>query len=473
MSFFSDFLFLRQEISLMAVFLTLLMYDILASGRGKAYFHLAACALFGLHTALGFVPAEAGSAFGGMYVTSPLTALMKNILSVGTLLVLMQAERWLRVSKARQGEFYVILLSTLLGMNFMVSAGSFMLLYIGIEMASLPMACLAAFDKYREKSAEAGAKYILLAALSSGVMLFGLSFLYGATGSMYFADMQPLVDSAPIVTLGFVLFFVGLAFKISIVPFHLWTADVYEGSPTSVTAYLSVASKGAAVFALVLTLWQVFGAIAVVWHHLLWGLSLATIVLGNLFAIGQKDIKRFFAFSSISQAGFILLGVMGGTAQGMTATVYFALVYLFSNLAAFGVISAVESESGRTDIAAYNGLFRSNPKLTFVMTLAVFSLAGIPPFAGFFSKFFIFAAAAEQGEYFLVFLALVNTVISLYYYLLIIRAMFINPAEEQAVGRIRSGGYSRLSLTLCTAGILLVGVLSGIYEYVGGISFGI
>jgi NADH-quinone oxidoreductase subunit N len=472
MSFFSDFLLLRQEISLIAVFIILLMYDLLASERGKAYFHLTACALLGLHTALGFVPADAGSAFGGMYVTSPLTVLMKNILSLGTLLVLMQADKWLRVSKSKQGEFYAILLSTLLGMNFMISAGSFMLLYIGIEMASLPMACLAAFDKYKEKSAEAGAKYILLAALSSGVMLFGLSFLYGATGSMYFADMHPLIYASPIVVLGFVLFFVGLAFKISIVPFHLWTADVYEGSPTSVTAYLSVVSKGAAVFALVFALWQVFGAISVVWHHLLWGLSLLTIVLGNLFAIGQKDVKRFFAFSSISQAGFILLGVMGGTAQGMTATVYFVLVYLFSNLAAFGVISAVEDESGRTDIAAYNGLYRSNPKLTFVMTLAVFSLAGIPPFAGFFSKYFIFAAAAAQGEYLLVFFALVNTVISLFYYLLIIRAMFINPAEESAVGKIRSGGYSRLSLTLCTAGILLVGVLSGIYEYVGGISFG-
>lgn len=472
MSFLSDFLLLRQEVSLIAVFIILLMYDLLASGRGRAYFQLTACVLLGLYTALGFVPADAGSAFGGMYVTTPLTVLMKNILSLGTLLVLLQADRWLRVSKGRQGEFYAILLSTLLGMNFMVSAGSFMLLYIGIEMASLPMACLAAFDRYREKSAEAGAKYILLAALSSGVMLFGLSFLYGATGSMYFADMHPLIDDSSLVVLGFVLFFVGLAFKISIVPFHLWTADVYEGAPTSVTAYLSVVSKGAAVFALVFTLWQVFGAISVVWHHLLWGLSLLTIVLGNLFAIGQKDVKRFFAFSSISQAGFILLGVMGGTAQGMTATVYFVLVYLFSNLAAFGVISAVENESGRTDMAAYNGLFRSNPKLTFVMTLAVFSLAGIPPFAGFFSKYFIFAAAAEQGEYLLVFFALVNTVISLFYYLLIIRAMFINPAGEAAVGDIRSGGYSRLSLTLCTAGILLVGLLSSIYEYVGGISFG-
>ncbi|MDR3328574.1 MAG: NADH-quinone oxidoreductase subunit N [Prevotellaceae bacterium] len=472
----SDFLFLRHELSLMAVFVILFIYDVAVGERGKRYFHAVACTLLGLHTALGFVPAEAGAAFGGMYVTTDISALMKNILSLGAFVVFLQAEGWLRTAaRGKQGEFYVVLLSTLLGMYFMASAGSFMLLYLGIETASLPMACLAAFDKGKDKSAEAGAKYILLAALSSGIMLFGMSLLYGATGSMYFADMGRAIaglQGASLLVLGFVFFFVGLAFKISIVPFHLWAADVYEGAPTSVTAYLSVVSKGAAVFALVFALWQVFGAMSAVWHHLLWGLSVLTIVLGNLFAIGQKDIKRFFAFSSISQAGFILLGVMGGTAEGMAATTFFVLVYLFSNLAAFGVISAVENASGRTDIAAYNGLYRSNPKLAFVMMLAVFSLAGIPPFAGFFSKFFIFAAAAEQGEYLLVFIALVNTVVSLFYYLLMVKAMFINPAEEGAVAGIRSGGYSRLSLALCTAGILLAGLLSGIYEYIGASSFG-
>jgi NADH-quinone oxidoreductase subunit N len=473
MSFFNDFLLMRQEVSLMAVFVALFIYDLLAGERGRRWFHLVACTLVGLYAALGWCPTESGTAFGGMYVSSPMATLMKNILSLGAFLVLLQSARWLKGSD-RQGELYTILLSTLLGMNFMVSAGSFMLLYIGVELASLPMACLAAFDKHKAQSAEAGAKYILLAAFSSGIMLFGLSFLYGASGSMYFDDVKTAVLSAgatPLVVMGFVFFFVGLAFKISIVPFHLWTADVYEGAPTSVTAYLSVVSKGAAVFALVFALWQVFGAISVVWHHLLWGLSVLTIVLGNLFAIGQKDIKRFFAFSSISQAGFILLGVMGGTPQGMTATVYFVLVYLLSNLAVFGVISAVENASKRTDIAAYNGLYRTNPKLSFVLTLAVFSLAGIPPFAGFVSKFFIFAAAAEQGEYLLVFIALVNTVISLYYYLLIIRAVFINAPDEQAVGRFHSGAYLRLSLVICTVGILCVGLLSCIYEGMGGMAF--
>ncbi len=468
---FSDFLVLRQEIGLMAVFLFLLVYDIFASGRAREQLYLISCVLFGLHTLAGFIPAESASAFGGIYVNTPMTALMKNILNMGTLLVFMQSYKWLRGS-FKQGEFYVITLATLLGMYLMVSAGNFMMLYIGVETASLPLAALAAFEKYREKSAEAGAKYILMTALSSGIMMFGLSYLYGATGTMYFTDMQALIGHDPLVILGFVFFFAGLAFKISIVPFHLWTADVYEGAPTNVTAYLSVVSKGAAVFALIFSLWQVFGNIAVVWHHILWGLSVLTIILGNLFAIRQKDIKRFFAFSSISQAGFILLGVMGGTAEGMTATVYFVLVYLFSNLAAFGIISAVEGVSERTDIAAYKGLYRTNPKLAFVMMLAVFSLAGIPPFAGFFSKFFIFAAAAREGEYLLVFIALLNTVVSLYYYLLIIKAMFIDNAEEVAVGIIRTDGYNKLSLVLCTAGILVIGILSGIYEYIGGISFG-
>ncbi|MDR2848265.1 MAG: NADH-quinone oxidoreductase subunit N, partial [Bacteroidales bacterium] len=330
---------------------------------------------------------------------------------------------------------------------------------------------LTTFDKYRKKSAEAGIKYILMTAFSSGIMLFGISYLYGATGTMYFADMSALITQNALAIAGFIFFFSGLAFKISIVPFHFWTADVYEGAPTSVTAYLSVISKGAAVFALIFTLWQVFGNLSHLWHHILWGLSVLTIVIGNLFAIGQKDIKRFFAFSSISQAGFILLGVMSGTAAGMSATVYFVLAYLFSNMAAFAVIAAVEGETGRTDIKAYNGLFANNPKLSFVMMLAVFSLAGIPPFAGFFSKYIIFAAAAEQGEYLLVFIALLNTVISLYYYLLIVRAMFINPNDEP-VASFRTDGGNRLSMILCTAGVLAVGLLSVIHEYIGGISFG-
>jgi NADH-quinone oxidoreductase subunit N len=293
-------------------------------------------------------------------------------------------------------------------------------------------------------------------------------------GTMYFSDMTAQVVSEPLVILGFVFFFSGLAFKLSLVPFHLWTADVYEGSPTAVTAYLSVASKGAAAFALMFILYKVFGNIEVVWNHILWWSAVITITIGNLFAVRQKDIKRFFAFSSISQAGYILLGIIAGTSQGMTATVYYVLVYVFSNLAAFGVISAVENQTnGNTLISAFNGLYKNNPKLSLVMMLAVFSLGGIPPFAGFFSKFYIFMAAAEQGQFLLVFIALLNTVVSLYYYLLIIKAMFIKEENEHSAGRFVTDGYNKISLVLCTVGILAVGIISCIYEQIGTFSFGI
>jgi NADH-quinone oxidoreductase subunit N len=381
----------------------------------------------------------------------------------------MQSGQWLNSEpalKQREGEFYTLIAVTMLGMYMMISARHFMMLYISIETAALPVACLAAYNKYKERSAEAGAKFILISALSSGIMMFGLSYLYGAVGTLYFNDMSALVSNNPMILLGFVFFFAGLAFKISLVPFHLWTADVYEGAPTGVTAYLSVVSKGAACFVLMFTLYHVFGNIEIIWYRILWGLSVATIIIGNLFAIRQKNIKRFFAFSSISQAGYIMLGIMGGTEQGMTATVYYVLVYIFSNLAAFGVISSVENHSGRTDIAAYNGLYKSNPKLAFVMMIAVFSLAGIPPFAGFVSKFFIFAAAAAKGDYLLVFIALANTVLSLYYYLLIVKAIFINQADEQAVGNFRTDNYNRISLILCAVAILLVGLVSNIYGYI-------
>ncbi len=472
---FSNFLMMYQELGLLAVFLVLLVFDIFASGTPlMKWFRPAAIAMFAGLTVAGFLPViPAGEAFGGMYVTNDLAVLMKNILNVGTLIVLLQAGEWLKSGETamREGEFYAITASTLFGMYLMVSAGNFMLLYIGIEMASLPVACLAAYNKYKEKSAEAGAKYVLMTALSSGVMMFGLSYLYGAMGTMYFADMTMKVAAEPMTIMGFVFFFSGLAFKISLVPFHMWAPDVYEGSPTATTAFLSVVSKAAAVFALMLTLHHVFGNLGQVWYYMLWALTVLTIVVGNVLAVTQKDIKRFFAYSSISQAGYIMLGVLHGSDAGLTATLYFVLVYVFSNLAAFGVITAVENRTGETSISAYNGLYKSNPMLALVMMLAVFSLAGIPPLGGFFSKFFIFAAAAREGDYILVFIALVNTVISLYYYLRIVKAMFITPAHDGAVGRFKTDAYNRASLIVCVLGMIAIGIVSGVFDYIARAGF--
>ncbi|MDR0732950.1 MAG: NADH-quinone oxidoreductase subunit N [Dysgonamonadaceae bacterium] len=464
---FSNFLLMGQEIGLIAVFLILFLYDIIGSEKSKNHwFHWLACIDFAVLTVWGFLPKLTGEAFGGMFVSSDLTVLMKNILNIATLLVFLQSYSWLNgENRLRRSEFFTVTLVTLLGMYLMISAGNLMMLYIGMETASLPMACLAAFNKYREKSAEAGVKYVLISALSSGVMLFGLSFLYGAMGSFYFSDLTLRVTGEPLIVLGFVFFVGGLGFKLSLVPFHLWTADVYEGAPTAVTAYLSVVSKGAAAFALIFVLYKIFGGIEAVWQHILWWLSAITITLGNLFAIRQTDIKRFFAFSSISQAGYILLGIIAGNAQGMEATVYYVFVYLFSNLAAFGVISALEHASGgKTAIAAYNGLYATNPKLALLMTFAVFSLGGIPPFAGFFSKFLIFMAAGSSGMYVLLFIALLNTVISLYYYLLIVKAMFINKGEPGAMAHFSTDIYNKISMLVCFLGILATGILWGVFS---------
>ena len=467
---YANFLLMKEEISLVAVIVILLIYDIFGTPKSLKYFQPIACILMGIHTLVNLYPAAEVSAFGGMYHSTPMGSLMKTILNI----VFMQASNWLANERTliRRGEFYMITLATLLGMYFMISAGNFLMFFIGLETASIPMATLAAFDKYKQKSAEAGAKYILSAVFASGLSLYGISLIYGTTGTLYFEDIPAGITGSPIQLMAFVFFFVGLGFKLSLVPFHQWTPDVYEGAPTSVTAYLSVISKGSAAFVLMAILYKVFTPLVNEWQAILYWVIIASITLANLFALRQQNLKRFFAYSSISQAGYIMLGVISGTAMGMTGLVYYVLVYMLSNLAAFGVIAIVEHRSGKITIDDYNGLYSTNPRLSFVMMIALFSLAGIPPFAGFFSKFFIFAAAAQQGFYVLVFIALLNTILSLYYYLRVIKAMFINKSEEP-IAKFSSDNYTRISLVACSAGILLLGILSTVYENIGTFSFGL
>ena len=410
-----------------------------------------------------------------MFSYEPVHSVLKCILAIGTLIVFLQADKWLgrEDTEFKRGEFYVLTLSTLLGMYFMISAGHFLMFFIGMELASVPMACLVAFDKYRHNSAEAGAKFILSALFASGLMLYGISFLYGTCGTLYFSDMPAHLDGSALQVMALVFFFAGLGFKISLVPFHLWTADTYQGAPTAVTSYLSVISKGSAAFVLMAVLVKVFAPMVEQWQTILWVLIVLSITVANLFAVRQQNLKRFLAFSSISQAGYIMLAVISGTPFGMTSLIFYVLIYLAANLAAFGVISTVEQNSdGKVSMADYNGLYRTNPKLAVVMTLALFSLAGIPPFAGFFSKFFVFASAFEEGFHVLVFIALINTVISLYYYLLVVKAMFINP-NDSPVAAFRSDCSTRISLVLCLAGVLLLGIISSVYDGINLFSFGL
>ena len=410
--------------------------------------------------------------FGGAYIATPANTMMKAILCAGTFIVVLQSKRWLSNNDTRriEGEFYMLTISTLLGMYVMMSAGSFLMFFLGLETASVPLACMVALDKMRKDSAEAAAKFILTATFSSGVMPYGMSLLYGAVGTLYFTEFSLLLSVTPMTLCGMVFFVAGLGFKISLVPFHFWTADTYQGAPTTVTGYLSVISKGAAAFTLAVILTKVFQPMTEYWEVMMYILIVLSITVANLMAIRQSELKRFMAFSSISQAGYIMLAVIGADyAATISSLMYYVLVYIVANMSVFAIISVVEQNNGgRTDMDAYNGFYQTNPKLSFLMTLALFSLGGIPPFAGMFSKFFVFLASVNGQDgnwwpYFIMFIALVNTVVSLYYYLLIVKAMYINKTDNP-LPTFKSDCNTRLTLAICTAGILLFGIASCIYE---------
>lgn len=474
---YSQFLYMREEISLLLVIVILFVADLFMcpdkkSGKGTLNTILP-IALLTIHTLINIVPCEAASAFGGMYQYTPMMTIVKTVLNIGVLIVFFMAHEWLKneENRIKQGEFYLLVLSTLLGMYFMISSGHFLMFFIGLELASIPMTALIAFDKNRQNAAEGGAKFILTAMFSSGLLLFGLSLVYGTTGTLYFDDLASRIDGSFMQIMALVFFFTGMAFKISLVPFHLWTADVYEGAPTVVTGYLSVVSKGSAAFVLFTILMKVFGPMIAEWQTILFWIIIVSITVANLFAVRQKNLKRFMAFSAISQAGYLMLGIVGGSAQGMASLVYYLLVYLVANFGVFAVITIIEQRSGKVGMDDYDGLYQSNPKLAFLMTMSLFSLAGIPPFAGFFSKIFVFMAAFKAGFHLLVFIALVNTVISLYYYLLIVKAMYIK-SNEKPILAFKSDGYTRVALVLCLIGVVALGLAGMIYQTITGYSYG-
>ena len=469
----SKFLIMRSELSLLVLVLILLIAEIFSSKNRQSNTINLATGLFLLHTILGFLPGIDGKLFGGMYNHTPLIEMMKSIMNIGVLILFMQSSEWLKKeeNKGKVSEYFMLILTTLMGMYFMISAGDFLMMYLGLELATIPMAALIAFNLKSVKSIEAGAKFILLAALSSGIMLFGISLIYGTSGSIYYTDVLGKMDMNILQFVALAFFVSGLAFKISLAPFHFWTADVYEGAPTSVAAYLSVISKGASAFVLITLLFTIFKEMFAAWEVLIYAMAVLTMTIGNLFALRQQNLQRFLAFSSIAQAGFILLGVISGTQYGMSTVVYFILVYVFSNLGAFGVAAIVYNATGKINIEDYRGFYQTNPRLSLVMLLSLFSLAGIPPVAGFFGKFFLFAAAAEKGYYWLVLFAVVNTIISLYYYLRVVKAMFIDRSDEPIV-KISSDFLTRMSIAISVLGIVAAGVFSQVFDWVNLYSWG-
>ena len=424
-----------------------------------------------LNVAAGFLANATGELFNGMFRMNATLALEKNVLNIGVLIISLQASAWLKTHRHLL-EFYMLLLSTLLGMFFMISSGNLLMFYLGLELSTLPLAALANFDLEKRKSSEAAMKMIMSSAFSSGVLLFGISLVYGMTGALGFAELSQHLSNSPLMTFVFILLFSGFAFKMSAVPFHLWTADVYEGSPVAVTSYLSVISKGAILFVFVSVLFSVFGAMAAAWYPLLCVTAVITMVIGNLFALRQDNLKRFLAFSSIAQVGFILVGISGSSQPAMASVIYFVLIYVFSNLGAFGVISLVSALTGKERLEDYRGFYKTNPLLSWILTISLFSLAGIPPTAGFFGKLFLLTAGAGKGNYILITVAALNMVISLYYYLRVVKVMFMEK-NATPIEKLALPSSAKIALLVCIAGIVGVGFIGELYHYVYSLSFGV
>ena len=369
----------------------------------------------------------------------------------------------------QRGEFYLLMLVSTIGMSLMASAADLIMLYLAIETTSIPLYALAGFMIRDEKSTEAGFKYLLFGAMTSAVMLYGFSLLYGFAGTTNIYDLALGIRAGSLPSAALVgsllLVLVGFGFKISAVPLHFWAPDVYDGSPTPVAGFLSTASKAAGFAVLVRFLLVVYPEISLQWGAVISALSVATMTLGNLLALAQKNIKRMLAYSSIAHAGYVLIGVVAATQPqtrtfGIASVVFYLIAYVFTNLAAFGVVGAFGRISGSDEIASYAGLSRRAPGLALVMMVAFLSLAGMPPLGGFISKFFIFAAAVQSGMIWLAVIGVLNSIIGLYYYLTVLKVVYLyrSDDEEKPLPITRSLSFA---LWVLTFGVILIGSFFG------------
>jgi NADH-quinone oxidoreductase subunit N len=368
----------------------------------------------------------------------------------------------------RRGEFYILLLASTIGMCAMASASDLIMLYLAIETTSIPLYILAGFMNRNDKSTEAGFKYLLFGAMTSTVMLYGFSLLYGFAGTTNIYDMALALDAAlsagelsgAILLGSLMLVLVGFGFKVSAVPLHFWAPDVYEGAPTPVAGFLSTASKAAGFAVLLRVLIVVFPFITLQWGAVIAALSVATMTLGNLLALAQHNIKRMLAYSSIAHAGYALIGVVSLTSLGVTSVVFYLLAYLITNLAAFGVVAAYGRLVGSDEISAYAGMSRRSPWLALVMLVAFLSLAGMPPLGGFVVKFFVFAAAVNSNLIWLAVVGVLNSIVGLYYYMTVLKVAYLYRSEGDEVPLRVSNSYT-LALVVLAVGIILVGTAFG------------
>jgi len=361
----------------------------------------------------------------------------------------------------RRGELYLLLLASTLGMCLMASSADLVMLYLAIETTSIPMYILAGFMTQEKKSTEAGFKYLLFGALTSAILLYGFSLIYGFTGTTNIYSLaegfSKYTNSLPIIG-AFLLVLVGFGFKVAVFPFHFWAPDVYEGAPTPITGFLSTASKAAGFAVLIRFLIIVYPEYTQLWSALLAALAVATMTLGNLMALTQKNMKRMLAYSSIAHAGYITIGVVAASQEGFSAVIFYLIAYLLTNLAVFGAVSVISRTTGSDEISSYAGLSRRAPGISLVLLVGLLSLAGMPPLGGFIAKFLIFASAVNAGMIWLAVIGVLNSIIGLYYYLIVLKVIYLYRSDDENSPLPIPKAYV-LALFILTFGIILVGTI--------------
>jgi len=458
-----DFSLLLTETLVALLGLLVLVLGLVLPARGKTVVNR--FALLGMIVILVYAISafsKDASLFNGVYQIDMFGSYFKLLFLSAGILVMLMAGKYISRFEEKSSEFYGLMILATLGMMLMSSAGEFITLYVGLELMTISFYILTAYLLNDKLSAEAGLKYLILGALSSAILLFGISLVYALTGTTVFTEIAIRLSMQPAVIAGVVMIIAGFAFKVSVVPFHMWTPDIYQGAPIPITAYLSVASKAAG-FAALLRVFMLAvnaaGLVFVNWSLLFAVLAALTIIIGNLIALSQKDVKRLLAYSSIAQAGYILVGVVAANSYGLKGVLFYAMIYVFANTGAFAVATAVEVDTGKTSIEAFAGLSKRSPMLAAIMTICMLSLAGIPPMAGFAGKFYLFAGAIQNGYLWLAIIGLIMSMVSVYYYLGVSKAMYIGENENESLVLI--GGGSTIALWVCVLATIFFGCYPG------------
>lgn len=404
-----------------------------------------------------------GSTFSGMFVSDGYSTFFKLLFLLNLILSVLISIKYISIENINLGEYYSFLLFSTLGMMIMASANDLLLVYLGLELMALSTYILTAFLRHDIKSNEASLKYFLLGAFSSAFLLYGIAMSYGLTGTTELKAIATYITKAGLtgnktLLLSIIFLVVAFTFKIAVVPFHMWAPDVYEGAPTSITAFMSVGSKAAGFAVLARVFYEAFGEFHIEWSGILLPLSILTMVIGNIIAIAQTNIKRMLAYSSIAHAGYALLGVIAGTPEGLASTMNYLMIYAFMNIGAFSIVIMLRREGfSGVDIEDYKGLAKNHPIASALMLIFMFSLTGIPPTAGFIGKFYVFMEAIKAGHVIPVIIAVIMSVISAYFYLRIVMYMYMHDPEEEII--LTTSPSMNLALIISTAGTLIIGVL--------------